>query len=203
MLVINTGFFYWLGCSLLSLLIFNFNNLKKFIFIFFLFFSLFFWAVWLTGSWSSGLVSGLSLWGGRTKFRTTRDLPAPRNINQRELSHRSQSQCKDPAPLDGQQVPVLDTPSQTISKTGTEPHPLAERLPKIKLSSQTPQNTPPDTALPTRKTRSSPTHQKTGPSSLHQEAYSSHWTNLTHWGQTPTTTATMNLQPVKRRPQTQ
>ena len=27
-------------------------------------------AVWLTGSWCSGLVSGLSLWGGRAKFRT-------------------------------------------------------------------------------------------------------------------------------------
>ena len=34
--------------------------------------------------------------------------------------------------------------------------PLAERLPKIILSSQKPQNTPVDAALPTRKTRSSP-----------------------------------------------
>ena len=28
------------------------------------------WAVWLTGSWCSGRVSGLSLWGGRAKLRT-------------------------------------------------------------------------------------------------------------------------------------
>ena len=27
--------------------------------------------------------------------------------------------------------------------------------------------------------------------------------NLSHWGQIPKTTGTMNLQPVKRRPQTQ
>ena len=50
---------------------------------------------------------------------------------------------------------MLDTPYQTTSKTGKQPHPLSERLPKIIISSQTPQNTPPDTVLPTRKTRSS------------------------------------------------
>ena len=93
--------------------------------------------------------------------------------------------------------------TQTTTKTGTQPHPLAERLPKIILSSQTFWNTPMDMALPTRKTRSSSTHQNTGTSPLHQEAYMSHWTNLTHWGQTPKTMGTMNLQPVKRRPQTQ
>ena len=53
----------------------NFNYLILFIyllkkFFFFLFFFLFFWTVWLTGSWCSGLVSGLSLWGGRAEFRT-------------------------------------------------------------------------------------------------------------------------------------
>ena len=67
------------------------------------------------------------------------------------------------------------------------------------LSSQTPQKTPPDAALSTRKTRSSPTHQNTGTSSLYQEAYTSHWTNVTHWGQTPKTMWTTNQQPVKRR----
>ena len=45
---------------------------------------------------------------------------------------------------------MLDTPWETTSKTGTQTHPLAERLPKIIISSQTPQNTPPDVALPTR-----------------------------------------------------
>ena len=63
---------------------------------------------------------------------------------------------------------------QTTGKTGTRPHPLAERLPKITLSSQTPQNTPLDVALPTRKTRSRPTHKNTGTSPLHQEAYTTH-----------------------------
>ena len=53
-------------------------------------------------------------------------------------------------------------------------HPLAERLPKIIISSQTPQNTPPDMVLPTRKTRSSHIHQNTGTSPLHQEAYTTH-----------------------------
>ena len=51
--------------------IFYFNNFIFFLLSFFLFFpSLFFWAVWLTGSWCSGQVSGLSLWGGRAEFRT-------------------------------------------------------------------------------------------------------------------------------------
>ena len=49
------------------------------------------------------------------------------------------------------------------SKTETQPHPLADRMPKIIISSQTPQNTPPDVVLPTRKTRSSLIHQNTVP----------------------------------------
>ena len=64
--------------------------------------------------------------------------------------------------------------AKQLSKTGTQPHPLAERLPKTILSSQTPQNTWPDVALPIRKTRSSPTHQNTGTSPCHQEAYTRH-----------------------------
>ena len=57
--------------------------------------------------------------------------------------------------------------------TGTQPHALAERLPKIIIRSQTPQNTPLDMVLPNRKTRSSLIHQNTGTSPLHQEAYNS------------------------------
>ena len=57
---------------------------------------------------------------------------------------------------------MLDILCQTSSKTGTQPHPLAERLPKFIIRSQAPQNTPPDTFLPTRKTRSSLIHQNTG-----------------------------------------
>ena len=98
----------------------------------------------------------------RSGHWTTRDLPAPRNINWQELSQRSPSQCWDPAPPNGQQAAVLDAPCQTTSRTGTQTHPLAESLPKMILSSQTPQNTPLDAALPTRKRRFSPTHQNTG-----------------------------------------
>ena len=47
---------------------------------------------------------------------------------------------------------MLDTLCQTTGKTGTQPNPLAERLPKIILRSHTPQNTPPDVVLPLRKT---------------------------------------------------
>ena len=133
----------------------------------------------------------------------TRDLPAPRNIKWQKLSQRSPSQPKDPSPLNDQQATVLDTLCQRTSRTGTQPYPLAERLPKIIIRSQTTQNTPLDAVLPTRKTRSSLIHHNTGTSPLHQEAYTTHWTNLSHWGQTPKTTGTTNLQPVKRRPQTQ
>ena len=106
----------------------------------------------------------------------------------------------DPAPLNDQQATVLETLCQTTSKTGTQPHPLAERLPKIIISSQTTQNTPPDAVLPTRKTRSSLIHQNTGTSPLQQEASTTHWINLSHWGQTPKTTGTMKLQRAERRP---
>ena len=63
---------------------------------------------------------------------------------------------------------------QNNYKKGTQHHPLAERLPKIIISSQTPQNTPTDIVLPTRKTSSSLNHQNIGMSHLHQEAYTTH-----------------------------
>ena len=69
---------------------------------------------------------------------------------------------------------VLDTLCQTTSKTGTRPHPLAERMPKIIIRSQTPENTPPDVVLSTRKTRSSLIHQNTGTNPLHQKIYTTH-----------------------------
>ena len=94
------------------------------------------------------------------------------------ISQRFPSQRQDSFPFNDQQAPVLDTQCQTTSKTGTQPHPLAERLPKIIIRSQTPQNTPLEVVLPTRKTRSSLIHQNTGTSPLHQEAYTTHWTNL-------------------------
>ena len=157
-------------------------------------------AVRLTGSWCSCASEVGEPSSGQW---STRDLPAPRNIIWWKVSQRSPSQCQDPAPLNDQQATVLETLCQTTSKTGTQHHPLAERLPKIIISAQTPQNTPPDVVLPTRKTRSILIHQNTGPSPLHQEAYTTHWTNLSHWGQTPKTMGTTNLQHVKRRPETQ
>ena len=124
-------------------------------------------------------------------------------ISNANISQRYPSQRQDPAPLNNQQATVLDTLCQTTSKTGTQPHPLAERLPKIIIKPQTPQKTPPDMDLPTRKTRSSLIHQNTGTSPLHQEVNTTHWTNLSHYRQTPKTTGITNLQPAKRRPQTQ
>ena len=170
------------------------------------------WSLWsvgeiLPGGWQGlGAPAGCQAWAsevGETNSGhwTSRDHPAPRIINRWEFSQRPPSRCYDPAPPNGQQTPVLEAPCKTTSKTGTQLHPLAERLHKIIRSS--PQNIPPDAALPTRNTRSSPTHQNTGTSPLHQEAYKSHWTNLTHRRQTPKTTETMNLQPAERRPQTQ
>ena len=99
-----------------------------------------------------------------------------------KISQRSPSQCQDPAPLNGQQATVLDTLCQTTSKTGTQPHPLAERLPKIIIRPRTTQNTPPDVDLSTRKTRCSLIHQNTGSSPLHQEAYTPTETTLATGG---------------------
>ena len=80
---------------------------------------------------------------------------------------------------------------------------LTQRLPKIMMGPLTPQNTPPDVDVPTRKTRSSLIHQNTGTGPLLQEAYTTHSTKLSHRGQTPKRTETMNLQPAIWRPQTQ
>ena len=112
---------------------------------------------------------------------TAREFLAPGNTNQQQLSRKSPSQLQDLYPPNCLQAPVLDASCQTTSKTGTQTHPSADR-PKVILSSQTHQNTPPDVALPIRRTRSSSIHQSTGASPSHQEAYTSHWTNLTHQG---------------------
>ena len=162
-------------------------------FLSFYFFSLFLWAVWMKGSWCPSQESVLFLWGGRANFRTLvhKRPPSSTQYQKAKISHRSPSQHQDPASLNDEQATVLDTPCQTTSKTGTEPHPLAERLPKIIIRPQTPQNTPPDVVLPTRRTR----HQNRVTSPLQQEAYTTHWTNLSHWGQTTKTMGITNLQP--------
>lgn len=90
---------------------------------------------------------------------TTKEFPEPRNVNQLVLSWRYPSQHQDLAPHNCPQAPVLETSCQPRSKTETQPHSLAERLPKIVLSSQTPQNT-----------WSGPAHQREKLSFTHQSA---------------------------------
>ena len=62
---------------------------------------------------------------------------------------------------------------QTTNNRGTQPHASADKLPKVVLSSQLPQNIPLDMALPIRGKRPSFTNQRTGTSPTHQEAYTS------------------------------
>ena len=125
-------------------------------------------------AWASG-VGALSpgCWAAR-------EFLGPGNIKQHTLSERYTSQHQDPAPTNCQQAPVMDTSHQTTSKTGTETNSSADRLPKVVLSSQTPQNTLPDVALPFRGKRLSSTYQSAGTSPSHQEAYRSPRINLTH-----------------------
>ena len=140
--------------------------------------------VWLEGSWFPG--RGLAWASGVRALSpgcwTTRGFPGPGNINQHVHSQRYPCQHQDPAAHNCLQAPVLDTSHQTTSKTGTQPHPSADRLSKVILSSQIPQNTPPDMALPFRRKRLNSTHQSTGTSPSHQEAYTSPWTSLIHQG---------------------
>ena len=157
--------------------------------------------MWRTGSWCSSQASSCASEVGEPSSGqwSTRDLPAPHNIkwqkSPRDLHLNAKTQFHS-------MTSRLQCWTPYAKQLARQPHSLAERLPKI-IRPQTPQNTPPDVDLPTRKTRSSLIHQNTGTSPLHQEAYTTHWTNLSHWGQTQKTMGTTNLQAVKRRPQTQ
>ena len=178
-----SSFFFYFIFFILNNIIFILITLLYFIFLSF-FFSLLLWA----GGWQGlGALAGCQVRASEvgelsSGHWSTTDLLAPRNIKWWKLTQRSPSQGEDPAPLNDQQTTVLDTLCQTTSKTGTQLHPL-ERLPKMIISSQTPQNIPPERVLPTRKTRSSLIHENTGTSPLHQEAYTAHWTNLSHRGE--------------------
>ena len=99
-------------------------------------------------AWDRAWASGVGVLS--PEHWNTREFPAPGNINQQELSWRSPSQLQDTAPPNCLQAPGLNTPLRTTSKTGTQTYPPADRLPKVILSPQTPQNTPPDEALPIR-----------------------------------------------------
>ena len=70
----------------------------------------------------------------------------------------------------------------TTNKTGTQTHPSAHRLPKVVLSSQTPQNIPLDMALLFRGKRLSSTRQNADTIPSHQEACTRHWTYPTTRG---------------------
>ena len=119
----------------------------------------------------------------------------------RALPEISVSTLKDPAPLRDQEAPVLDTPCQTTTKTGTQPHPLAERLPKIKIKSQTAQYTPPATHQKDKIQPHSPEHrhQSPPPGSLHNPLNQPY--QLGADTKNNRKTGTTNLQPAKRRPQ--
>ena len=65
-----------------------------------------------------------------------------------------------------------EAPGQITNRVGTHPHPSADRLPKGVLSMQPPLIISLDTALPTRWTRPSSTHQWAATSLSHQETYS-------------------------------
>ena len=141
---------------------------------------------------------GLKLWGGNKVFKKLEG-PALRNINWWALSLRSLPQIQDPVQSSYLQAPVLDTSHQATNKTGMQKCSSVDRPSKLILSSQTCQYTPADTALPIRRKKLSSTHQKTNTSPSSQEAYTSHWTNLTHQGQRPESRGTI-LQSVETRP---
>ena len=73
-----------------------------------------------------------------------------------------------------------EAPGQITNRVGTQPHPSADRLPKGVLSMQPPLIISLDTALPTRWTRPSSTHQWAATSLSHQETCASPWINVTN-----------------------
>ena len=196
MLVIIRGFVFWFGCSLLSFFVFIF--LFSFLFLIFLFFilitffSFYFLSFLLSPFSSEPCIHALANcqacasevgepssghWSTRpSRFHIiSNGESSPRDLHLNAKTHSTD-------PLNNQSATMLDTLCQTTSKTGTQTHPLTESLPKIIISSQTPQNTPPDVDLPTRKTRSSLIHQNTGTSPLHQESYTTHRPTLATGG---------------------
>ena len=75
-----------------------------------------------------------------------------------------------------------DTSGQTTNRVETQPHSSTERLPQVILSPQPPRDMPPDTALHTRVTKSSSTHQWAGTSASHHEVCTSPGTKRTLLG---------------------
>ena len=70
-------------------------------------------------------------------------------------------------------------------------------------STQTPQDSLPDTSLHSREKRSSSNHQNIDTSAPNQATLTSHQSNPTHKEQTPQLRGTMNFQPAERATQIQ
>ena len=74
--------------------------------------------------------------------------------------------------------PTTCSAGKPQAKQPTQPHASENRLPKVILNSQPPQNIAFDIALHTRGIRPSSTHQRVGTS----PSYTGPWINLTHQG---------------------
>ena len=88
------------------------------------------------------------------------------------------------------------------NKVGIQPHPSANKLPKILLDTQPLLITPRDKVPPSRGARLSSTCQWKGTSSSHQEACHKPLNQLHPQEQTPEARDATTLQPSERRPQT-
>ena len=75
------------------------------------------------------------------------------NINQHELCQSSPSWHQYRTPPNSLQAPVLEWLRPNNQKNRNTAPPISRQGPKVELTSQTPQNMPIDTALPTRRTR--------------------------------------------------
>ena len=154
-------------CCLLLFLLFVLGFVCLFLyfsFLFFLFSLAALRSLWALGSPASGRAWASGMGAPSPGRWTTREFPGPENINWCVHSQRYPNQHKDPAPHRCLWAPVLDTSWQTTSKPGTQCHPSADRLPKVILSSQTPQNMPLDLTPSFRGKRLSSIHQSAGTS---------------------------------------
>ena len=121
--------------------VFYFNNIFKFfilIILFYFSFFLFFLLPFLLSCVAdrvlvlqSGVRPEPLRWDSQVQDIGPPETPRPLIISIGESSPRVlHLSAKTQLHFNDQQAPVLDTPCQTTSKTGTRPLPLAERLPK-------------------------------------------------------------------------
>ena len=146
---------------------------------------------------------GLNLWGKNTKSKMLddREFPAPRNINWCELVWRSPSQTKTWLNQTAPRLQCSTPHTKQPVRQGMQPHLIADRLPKVILSLQTPQSLPPDTALLIRDSRLNSIHQSTVPP-IRKPTQGLGPASPTR-GQTLEERGTRILPPAKRKSQTQ